>query len=163
MSLHHLVSDPFCPSFCTLLLRFLSGSPHLFIRFLLLCPLFTVPYSPLWVLSLIFPLPVSRQVVEIALKVSPILGAHMFQPLLPAVFRGIVDGEVSFTLTSCKDLDWDYIKEPVKMIYYLWSIISTIFCWMFKDLPLLNFKLNYSWECSCMFLFVIVLSCHEVM
>ncbi|KAM7391440.1 hypothetical protein PAMP_022129 [Pampus punctatissimus] len=31
------------------------------------------------------------QVVEIALKVSPILGAHMFQPLLPAVFRGIVD------------------------------------------------------------------------
>ncbi|KAI3372761.1 hypothetical protein L3Q82_023218 [Scortum barcoo] len=33
------------------------------------------------------------KVVEIALKVSPILGAHMFQPLLPAVFRGIVDGE----------------------------------------------------------------------
>ncbi|CAG5924044.1 unnamed protein product, partial [Menidia menidia] len=33
------------------------------------------------------------KVVEIALKVSPILGAHMFQPLLPAVFRGILDGE----------------------------------------------------------------------
>ncbi|KAF3851212.1 hypothetical protein F7725_012984 [Dissostichus mawsoni] len=33
------------------------------------------------------------KVVEIALKVSPILGAHMFQPLLPGVFRGIVDGE----------------------------------------------------------------------
>lgn len=33
------------------------------------------------------------KVVEIALKVSPILGAHMFQPLLPAVFRGIVAGE----------------------------------------------------------------------
>ncbi|TWW60576.1 Importin-11 [Takifugu flavidus] len=33
------------------------------------------------------------KVVEIALKVSPVLGAHMFQPLLPAVFRGIVDGE----------------------------------------------------------------------
>uniref|UniRef100_A0A8D0CQ41 Importin-11 n=1 Tax=Sander lucioperca TaxID=283035 RepID=A0A8D0CQ41_SANLU len=33
------------------------------------------------------------KVVEIALKVSPILGAHMFQPLLPHVFRGIVDGE----------------------------------------------------------------------
>uniref|UniRef100_A0A8C5N3U4 Importin-11 n=1 Tax=Gouania willdenowi TaxID=441366 RepID=A0A8C5N3U4_GOUWI len=33
------------------------------------------------------------KVVEIALKVSPILGAHMFQSLLPAVFRGIVDGE----------------------------------------------------------------------
>uniref|UniRef100_A0AAX7TM59 Importin-11 n=1 Tax=Astatotilapia calliptera TaxID=8154 RepID=A0AAX7TM59_ASTCA len=33
------------------------------------------------------------KVVEIALKVSPMLGAHMFQPLLPAVFRGIVDGE----------------------------------------------------------------------
>ncbi|XP_034026426.1 importin-11 [Thalassophryne amazonica] len=33
------------------------------------------------------------KVVEIALKVSPLLGAHMFQPLLPVVFRGIVDGE----------------------------------------------------------------------
>ncbi|KAG7262788.1 hypothetical protein CRUP_016587, partial [Coryphaenoides rupestris] len=33
------------------------------------------------------------KVVEIALKVSPILGAHMFQPLLPAVLRGVVDGE----------------------------------------------------------------------
>uniref|UniRef100_A0A8D3BQK1 Importin-11 n=1 Tax=Scophthalmus maximus TaxID=52904 RepID=A0A8D3BQK1_SCOMX len=33
------------------------------------------------------------KVVEVALKVSPLLGAHMFQPLLPAVFRGIVDGE----------------------------------------------------------------------
>uniref|UniRef100_A0A8C2ZWJ2 Importin-11 n=1 Tax=Cyclopterus lumpus TaxID=8103 RepID=A0A8C2ZWJ2_CYCLU len=33
------------------------------------------------------------KVVEIALKVSPVLGAHIFQPLLPAVFRGIVDGE----------------------------------------------------------------------
>ncbi|XP_075955079.1 importin-11 isoform X2 [Anarhichas minor] len=33
------------------------------------------------------------KVVEIALKVSPVLGAHMFQPLLPAVFRGIVAGE----------------------------------------------------------------------
>lgn len=46
-----------------------------------------------------FPSPhVCRQVVEIALKVSPILGAHMFQPLLPAVFKGIVDGEVSFAM-----------------------------------------------------------------
>nr|XP_057925549.1 importin-11 isoform X1 [Doryrhamphus excisus] len=33
------------------------------------------------------------KVVEIVLKVSPIFGTHMFQPLLPAVFRGIVDGE----------------------------------------------------------------------
>uniref|UniRef100_A0A673ZFS2 Importin-11 n=1 Tax=Salmo trutta TaxID=8032 RepID=A0A673ZFS2_SALTR len=33
------------------------------------------------------------KVVEVALKVSPVLGAHMFQPLLPSVFRGIVDGE----------------------------------------------------------------------
>uniref|UniRef100_A0A3P8X9P8 Importin-11 n=1 Tax=Esox lucius TaxID=8010 RepID=A0A3P8X9P8_ESOLU len=33
------------------------------------------------------------KVVEIALKVSPVLGAHMFQPLLPSVFRGVVDGE----------------------------------------------------------------------
>ena len=34
----------------------------------------------------------------------------MFQALLPAVFRGIVDGEVSLTFTFCKDLDWDYKK-----------------------------------------------------
>ncbi|KAJ7993623.1 hypothetical protein DPEC_G00256550 [Dallia pectoralis] len=33
------------------------------------------------------------KVVEIALKVSPQLGAHMFQRLLPSVFRGVVDGE----------------------------------------------------------------------
>uniref|UniRef100_A0A671SWT0 Importin-11 n=1 Tax=Sinocyclocheilus anshuiensis TaxID=1608454 RepID=A0A671SWT0_9TELE len=33
------------------------------------------------------------QVVEIAIKVSPVLGSHMFQPLLPAVLRGIVEGE----------------------------------------------------------------------
>uniref|UniRef100_A0A3B3TBZ9 Importin-11 n=1 Tax=Paramormyrops kingsleyae TaxID=1676925 RepID=A0A3B3TBZ9_9TELE len=33
------------------------------------------------------------KVVEIAIKVSPHLGAHMFQPLLPDVFRGILDGE----------------------------------------------------------------------
>uniref|UniRef100_A0A8C9W1F9 Importin-11 n=1 Tax=Scleropages formosus TaxID=113540 RepID=A0A8C9W1F9_SCLFO len=33
------------------------------------------------------------KVVEIAIKVSPLLGAHMFQPLLPNVFRGIIDGE----------------------------------------------------------------------
>lgn len=48
--------------------------------------------------SLTVPSPVCWQVVEIALKVSPILGAHMFQPLLPAVFKGIVDGEVSFAM-----------------------------------------------------------------
>lgn len=40
-------------------------------------------------------LSLSLQVVEIALKVSPILAPHMFHPLLPAVFRGILDGEVS--------------------------------------------------------------------
>lgn len=33
------------------------------------------------------------KVVEIALKVSPGLAPHMFLPLLPAVFRGILDGE----------------------------------------------------------------------
>ncbi|XP_051924446.1 importin-11 [Hippocampus zosterae] len=32
-------------------------------------------------------------VVELALKVRPILGTHMFQPLLPAVLRGLVNGE----------------------------------------------------------------------
>lgn len=33
------------------------------------------------------------KVVEIALKVSPVLGGHLFQPLLPDVFRGVVEGE----------------------------------------------------------------------
>ncbi|XP_062855531.1 importin-11 [Trichomycterus rosablanca] len=33
------------------------------------------------------------KVVEMALKVSPVLASHVFHPLLPAVFRGIMDGE----------------------------------------------------------------------
>ncbi|XP_043919759.1 importin-11 [Protopterus annectens] len=33
------------------------------------------------------------KVVENVLKVSPVLGAQMFQPLLPSVFRGVIDGE----------------------------------------------------------------------
>ncbi|XP_067087527.1 importin-11 isoform X1 [Osmerus mordax] len=33
------------------------------------------------------------KVVEIALKVSPVLSTHTFQPLLPYVFRGVVEGE----------------------------------------------------------------------
>lgn len=33
------------------------------------------------------------KVVEIAVKVSPMLSSHMFQPLLPSVIRGIVEGE----------------------------------------------------------------------
>ncbi|XP_049341459.1 importin-11 [Astyanax mexicanus] len=33
------------------------------------------------------------KVVEIALKVSPLLAPHVFQPLLPAVFRGVLEGE----------------------------------------------------------------------
>ncbi|XP_025912194.1 importin-11 isoform X3 [Apteryx rowi] len=33
------------------------------------------------------------KVVENVLKVNPILGPQMFQPLLPSVFRGIIDGE----------------------------------------------------------------------
>ena len=50
-------------------------------------------FLPRMLISSIIPV-VFLQVVEIALKVSPILGAHMFQPLLPAVLRGVVDGEV---------------------------------------------------------------------
>ncbi|KAM9590593.1 importin-11-like [Morphnus guianensis] len=33
------------------------------------------------------------KVVENVLKVNPVLGPQMFQPLLPSVFRGILDGE----------------------------------------------------------------------
>lgn len=33
------------------------------------------------------------KVLENVLKVSPVLGAQMFQPLLPSVFRGVIDGE----------------------------------------------------------------------
>jgi len=33
------------------------------------------------------------KVVENALKVNPVLGAQMFQPILPCVFRGIIEGE----------------------------------------------------------------------
>ncbi|NXJ84659.1 IPO11 protein, partial [Trogon melanurus] len=33
------------------------------------------------------------KVVENVLKVNPLLGPQMFQPLLPSIFRGIIDGE----------------------------------------------------------------------
>ncbi|KAF1476266.1 Importin-11, partial [Pygoscelis antarcticus] len=33
------------------------------------------------------------KVVENVLKVNPVLGPQMFQPLLPSIFRGIIDGE----------------------------------------------------------------------
>ncbi|KAK2514619.1 Ipo11 [Columba livia] len=33
------------------------------------------------------------KVVENALKVNPVLGPQVFQPLLPSIFRGIIDGE----------------------------------------------------------------------
>ncbi|NXA32364.1 IPO11 protein, partial [Eudromia elegans] len=36
---------------------------------------------------------VLKVVVENVLKVNPVLGPQMFQPLLPSVFRGIIDGE----------------------------------------------------------------------
>lgn len=38
------------------------------------------------------------KVVENALKVNPVLGPQMFQPILPYVFRGIIEGEVRFFL-----------------------------------------------------------------
>lgn len=64
--------------------------------------IFNIPPSCLicYILSVSFivRLHMSLQVVEIALKVSPMLGSHMFQPLLPAVFRGIVDGEVRIVI-----------------------------------------------------------------
>lgn len=40
------------------------------------------------------------KVVENVLKVNPVLGPQMFQPLLPSVFRGIVDGEVRVSETT---------------------------------------------------------------
>lgn len=92
------MADPLC-SFSGFLLRFS-------------CQFLSTPfaYSTLWGSPFILPRPLSLQVVEIALKVSPMLGAHMFQPLLPAVFRGIVDGEVSFTFASCSNLRWNCVK-----------------------------------------------------
>lgn len=36
--------------------------------------------------------------MENALKVNPVLGPQVFQPLLPSIFRGIIDGEVRVTL-----------------------------------------------------------------
>jgi len=37
--------------------------------------------------------------VENVLKVNPVLGPQMFQPLLPSIFKGIMDGEVRVILT----------------------------------------------------------------
>lgn len=112
------------PSFCPLLSLF----PHISSCLPLLAGL--NPISEYC--RLILPLPVFRQVVEIALKVSPILGAHMFQPLLPAVFRGILDGEVSFTLTTCPDPDRDY------KVYYTYIACGA-------------FALNLIRKCYCTF------------
>ncbi|XP_051785651.1 importin-11 [Erpetoichthys calabaricus] len=33
------------------------------------------------------------KVVEVVIKVNPMLGPHVFQPILPSVFRGVIDGE----------------------------------------------------------------------
>lgn len=67
-------------------------------------PFLLVPIFSFWVdflklsihsLSLCF-----LQVVEIAIKVSPVLSSHMFQPLLPSVLQGIVEGEVSLNTVN---------------------------------------------------------------
>lgn len=84
---------------CTFFISLLKSRPVHWYHSESLCfppvhkPALCVAVSPSW-----FPPSVCWQVVEIALKVSPILGSHMFQPLLPAVFKGIVDGEVSFAM-----------------------------------------------------------------
>lgn len=44
------------------------------------------------------------KVVENVLKVNPVLGPQMFQPLLPSVFRGIIDGEVRVALCNFSSL-----------------------------------------------------------
>ncbi|KAG7481216.1 hypothetical protein MATL_G00064160 [Megalops atlanticus] len=68
------------------------------------------------------------KVVEIAIKVSPMLGSLMFQPLLPAVFRGIVDGERYPVVMST------YLGITGRVLLQNSSFFSTLLSQMAMDL-----------------------------
>uniref|UniRef100_A0A8B9BN55 Importin-11 n=1 Tax=Anser brachyrhynchus TaxID=132585 RepID=A0A8B9BN55_9AVES len=55
------------------------------------------------------------KVVENVLKVNPVLGPQMFQPLLPSVFKGIIDGEylqLSGPVISCWYFSFSLVLSP---------------------------------------------------
>ncbi|POI35563.1 hypothetical protein CIB84_000686 [Bambusicola thoracicus] len=69
------------------------------------------------------------KVVENVLKVNPILGPQMFQPLLPSVFRGIIDGELDQILGNMIEM-WvdrmDNITQPERRKLSALALISLL-------------------------------------
>ncbi|EMP39975.1 Importin-11 [Chelonia mydas] len=57
---------------------------------------------------------VDPPVVENVLKVNPALGPQMFQPLLPSVFRGIIEGEVEEKSGGGSDMAPDAVQGKRK-------------------------------------------------
>ncbi|XP_025059810.1 importin-11 isoform X6 [Alligator sinensis] len=69
------------------------------------------------------------KVVENVLKVNPVLGPQMFQPLLPSVFRGIIDGEVDQLLGNMIEM-WvdriDNITQPERRKLSALALLSLL-------------------------------------
>ncbi|RMC04493.1 hypothetical protein DUI87_18938 [Hirundo rustica rustica] len=69
------------------------------------------------------------QVVENVLKVNPVLGPQMFQPLLPSVFRGIIDGELDQILGNMIEM-WvdrmDNITQPERRKLSALALLSLL-------------------------------------
>ncbi|EHB01123.1 Importin-11 [Heterocephalus glaber] len=69
------------------------------------------------------------QVVENALKVNPVLGPQMFQPILPCVFRGIIEGEMDQLLGNMIEM-WvdrmDNITQPERRKLSALALLSLL-------------------------------------
>lgn len=84
------------------------------------------------------------KVVENVLKVNPILGPQMFQPLLPSVFRGIIDGEVRVALFNFSSLFLlnrevpSFVQSSFPVIRFLFFSCLSPSDWFFK--------VRHSWQ-----------------
>uniref|UniRef100_A0A5F8GIC7 Importin-11 n=1 Tax=Monodelphis domestica TaxID=13616 RepID=A0A5F8GIC7_MONDO len=69
------------------------------------------------------------KVVENVLKVNPTLGPQMFQPILPCVFRGIIDGEMDQLLGNMIEM-WvdrmDSITQPERRKLSALALLSLL-------------------------------------
>ncbi|XP_061874601.1 importin-11 isoform X2 [Colius striatus] len=69
------------------------------------------------------------KVVENVLKVNPVIGPQMFQPLLPSVFRGIIEGELDQILGNMIEM-WvdrmDNITQPERRKLSALALLSLL-------------------------------------
>ncbi|EGV92065.1 Importin-11, partial [Cricetulus griseus] len=69
------------------------------------------------------------KVVESALKVNPVLGPQMFQPILPYVFRGVIEGEMDQLLGNVIEM-WvdrvDNITQPERKKLSALALLSLL-------------------------------------